>query len=80
MHPGPVDGLAVRVWGLDGPERVVKSVAELKELLVKCSADDIASYIYIWLWVPQVSHAPWFPLRVEVTNNKFDRYQIFKGW
>ena len=39
-----------------------------------------SSNIYIWLWVPQVIHAPWFPLRVEVTNNKFDRCQIFKWW
>ena len=44
------------------------------------TADDVASYVYVWMWVPQVKHAPWFPLRVEITNNKFERYQIFDWW
>ena len=76
----PAGGLAVQVWGLDGGERVVKSVDELRALLKSCSADDIATYVYIWLWIPQVEHAPWFPLRCEITNNKFDRFQIFNWW
>ena len=76
----PEGGLAVRVWGLDGGERVVQSIDQLRTLLKQCSADDIATYVYIWLWIPQVEHAPWFPLRCEITNNKFDRFQIFDWW
>jgi hypothetical protein len=78
-----VEALTVRIWGLDGccsHQFIIHSVGELKALMDKCTADDIAAYMYAWVWVPVVKHAPWFPLRIEITNNKFDKDQIFKWW
>lgn len=76
----PPGGLLVRVWGLNGGERLVKSVDELKAIFEECTADDVASYLYVWSWVPCLKHGPIFPLRVEITNNKFDRYDVFDWW
>jgi len=76
----PEGGLCVDVHGLDNNELLKKygkipnvhSVDELKELFTGLQAEVVATTMYVWAWVPQVQHAPWFPIRCEITNNKFD--------
>ena len=78
-----VEDLTVRVWGLNNcctHEFIIHSLEDLQKLMADCVADDVASYLYAWVWVPQVYHAPWFPLRIDITNNKFDRMQVFRWW
>jgi hypothetical protein len=78
-----VDKLTVRVWGLNGcctTEFMIHSVKDLQELMANCTADDVGCHLYAWVWVPQVRHAPWFPMRIDVTNNKFTKDQVFAWW
>ena len=58
LHISP-SGLEVHVHGLNGQPRVIHSKEELKALASTLSEDDIASTLYVWLWVPQADHAPW---------------------
>jgi hypothetical protein len=73
--------LTVRIWGLTGPkEHIVHSVGEMKGLLERVTHDMIATYMYAWVVVPAVDGAPWLPVRLEISNNRFDRFQVWKWW
>jgi hypothetical protein len=77
------DALTVRVWGMNGcctTEFLIHSVQDLQDLMAASTADDVGCHLYAWVWVPQVRHAPWFPIRIEITNNKFMRGQVFQWW
>ena len=78
-----LDVCTVRLWGLSGcctHEYIIHSVQELCDLMAKTTAEDVGCHLYTWVWVPQVRHAPWFPMRIDITSNKFEKQDIFNWW
>ena len=62
----------IKLWGFNGGTVVVHSIGELRSTF---QTRELAGYVYVWTWVPILEHAPWFPLAIIATNNKFD-----SGW
>ena len=59
----------IKLWGFNGGTVVVHSIGELRSTF---QTRELAGYVYVWTWVPILEHAPWFPLAIIATNNKFD--------
>ena len=41
---------------------------------------ELASYVYVYTWVPILKNAPWFPFAIIATNNKFLASWVFDKW
>ena len=55
------DGIVVVVEGFNEPV-LIKSIKELNDAFQKYKQDGLASYVYVWTWVPQLPHSPYFPV------------------
>ena len=54
------DGIEVMVEGFTEP-LMIRSVTELNDAFDKYQAAGLAKYVYVWTWIPQLPHAPYFP-------------------
>lgn len=70
--------MGIKLWGLDGAPRMIYSMDELKKLFSDHEA--LASYVYVYTWIPILKNAPWFPFAMVATNNKFDNGWVMKRW
>ena len=59
--------------------RIPFTVQELRDHFNKAGTT-IASYFYLYLWIPIVNNAPWFPLCVIATDNKFNAGLLWNMW
>ena len=73
------DGIEIWVEGFNEPV-LIKSVKELNDAFEKYKKDDLASYVYVWTWVPQLPHAPYFPVMRIASNNRFDHNFVWEWW
>ena len=75
--PAAVWKTGVKLWGLatklkpNGEQQlpVVFSADELRKVFQDCS---LAGYVYVYVWIPILPGAPWFPFAIVATDNKFD--------
>ena len=67
----------VKLWGLNGATRVIYSASELRELLKTVT---LAAYVYVYVWIPILPNAPWFPFAMVATDNKFDHAWCLDKW
>ena len=44
------------------------------------STAELASYVYVYTWVPILPNVPWFPFAIIATNNKFQASWVFAQW
>ena len=45
---------------------------DLNDAFAKHGDAGLATYVYVWTWVPQLPHAPYFPVLWIPSNNRFD--------
>ena len=67
------------VEGFTEPLRI-RSVVELNDAFEKYKAAGLATYTYVWTWVPQLPHAPYFPIIWIASNNRFDAGWVWDWW
>ena len=75
--PAEVWEVGVKLWGFAGETQMVKSADDLRELF---KSQAIAGYVYVYVWIPLVKGAPWFPFAMVATDNKFDNKWVFDRW
>jgi len=46
----------------------------------ECKEAGIANYVYVWTLVPCLEHAPYFPVYMVATNNRFDSQFVWDWW
>ena len=73
------DGIEVMVEGFTEP-LIIRSVVELNDAFLKYQAARLATYVYVWTWVPQLPHAPYFPVIWIASNNCFDAGFVWDWW
>ena len=42
--------------------------------------DSLARYVYVWTLVPQLPSAPYLPIFMVATNNRFDSRWVWEWW
>ena len=42
--------------------------------------DNLARYVYVWTLVPQLPEAPYLPIFMVATNNRFDARWVWQWW
>ena len=67
----------IKIWGLAGECPTIYSADELEGLL---KTKTLAAYVYVYVWVPILAGAPWFPFAMVATDNKFDAEWVFQQW
>jgi hypothetical protein len=70
---------AVFIEGFVEPVRI-NCMDDLTAAFKKYGAQGLATYVYVWTWVPQVPHAPYFPVLWLPSNNRFDPEQVWTWW
>ena len=73
------DGIEVMVEGFTEP-LMIRSVTELNDAFDKYQAAGLATYVYVWTWIPQLPHAPYFPVIWIASNNRFDAGFVWDWW
>ena len=69
----------IKVYRFSGPPITIYSVQELRDHFNKAGTT-MASYAYLYLWIPIVNNAPWFRLCVIATDNKFNAGWVWDMW
>ena len=59
---------------------MIRSVTELNDAFDKYQAAGLATYVYVWTWIPQLPHAPYFPVIWIASNNRFDVGFVCDWW
>ena len=67
----------VKLWGFNGGCITIHSIQELR---VMFTHSELASYVYVYTWVPILPNTPWFPFAIIATNNKFNASWVFEKW
>ena len=75
--PSEVWEAGIKLWGFSGGTHFVKSAAELQKLV---KSETLAAYVYVYIWVPILPAAPWFPFAIVATDNRFDAQWVFDRW
>ena len=75
--PSEVWTAGVKLWGFSGGTHTIKSAEELQKLV---KTETLAAYVYIYVWIPILPSAPWFPFAIVATDNKFDHEWVFQRW
>jgi hypothetical protein len=72
-------GMEVYVEGFPEPI-IIKCVKDLNDAFAKYGIDGLATYVYVWTWVPQIPHAPFFPVFWVASNNRFNAEWVWDWW
>jgi len=75
--PHEVWAAGVKLWGFSGGTHTIKSAEELQKLV---KTETLAAYVYVYVWIPILPNAPWFPFAIVATDNKFDAAWVFERW
>ena len=67
---------SVFVEGFVEPVRITCK-DDLTRAFAKYGTKGLATYVYVWTWVPQVPGAPYFPVFWIASNNRFDAQQVW---
>ena len=64
----------IKVDDVDGWEQNLQDVFDERK------EDSLARYVYVWTLVPQIPNAPYIPLFMVASNNKFDSRWVWQWW
>ena len=64
----------IKVTDVEGWEKNLQDVFDARK------EDSLARYVYVWTLVPQLPSAPYLPLFMVATNNKFDSRWVWQWW
>ena len=70
--------IGIKLWGFSGGPKTVHSVDELRQLFQAKEA--LASYVYVYTWIPILKNAPWFPFALVASDNKFKNGWVMEQW
>ena len=77
--PDQVWTKGIRIWGFSGDLPIVHSIEELRAEFTK-RRNCIGAYVYTYTWAPLAEHAPFLPVAIICTDNKFDAAWVCKQW
>jgi hypothetical protein len=76
-----LDGEGMEVYVEEFSEPVIiKTATELNDAFEKYGVEGLATYVYVWTWVPQIPHAPYFPVYWRASNNRFNAQWVWDWW
>ena len=75
--PHEVWATGVKLWGFSGGTRTIMSIEELQKLI---KSETLAAHVYVYVWIPILPNAPWFPFAIVATDNRFDAGWVFARW
>ena len=69
----------VYIEGFINPVRV-RCIDDFKKACADYGPSGLATYVYVWTWIPLIPHAPYFPVFWIASNNRFNAAQVWSWW